>query len=147
MRSPTWKAYWNALRKCSASPPISRLSSSEVKSFWDTISFELVKFSSWGAKAFARIGPEYLLREKLNENSLSLFNYLNFPRNVFLPCHIWFIPWTTRNLLNQIFSPTFWACSSHEKSDILHKTICLLTEKELEPHQRILSPEKFQSVF
>ena len=42
--------------------------------------------------------------------------------------------------------PTFWACPSHEKSDILLKTICLLTEKELEPNQLILSPEKFQSV-
>ena len=43
--------------------------------------------------------------------------------------------------------PTFGTCPSHEKSNILLKTICLLTEKELEPHQLILSPEKFQAVF
>lgn len=40
--------------------------------------------------------------------------------------------------------PTFRAEASHGKSGILLKTIFVLTEKELETHQLIFSPEKIQ---
>lgn len=87
---PTRKAYWNENVKCSASPPPAAQQQWGEKP--DPFPMSWWSFPAGVQRLLPGLPRVFAERKFKNENSLRLFNYLNFPRNVFLLCHIRLFP-------------------------------------------------------